>query len=235
MRSGIRGWSIGPRCAAIVIAAGLAVGGAWPALAEEGTGNMVFFKGGFVGLNSNRANEIFTDAQNALGQGRNDSSIGWYAGAGLDLVLSKDSWGMMSGVWAIGEIGLQFNRLASNTVTSAVPTVTALAGAPLGGGTAPAKTQMTMLTIDIAPKLKFREGSKFRPWIIPIGLDFHVISPPSNQTQYLDIGVQFGAGFEYEVYKAFKIGLDGRYHLTANMTNTTNSYGQVGPYIGISF
>ncbi len=206
-----------------------------PASADEGTGNMVFFKGGFVGLNSDRGGEIFTDAQNVLGQGRNDSNIGWYAGAGLDLVLSKDSWGMMSGVWAVGEIGLQFNRLASKTVTSAVPTVTALAGAPLGGGTTPAKTQMTMLTIDVAPKLKFMEGSKFRPWIIPIGLDFHVISPPSNQTQYLDIGVQFGAGFEYEVYKAFKIGLDGRYHVTARMTNTTNNYGQVGPYIGISF
>lgn len=38
------------------------------------------------------------------------------------------------------------------------------------------KVQLTMLTIDIAPKLKFMEGSRFRPWIIPIGLDFHVIT-----------------------------------------------------------
>jgi hypothetical protein len=36
-----------------------------------------------------------------------------------------------------------------------------------------------------------------------IGLAFHVISPPSNQTQYLDICVQFGAGFEYQVWKTF--------------------------------
>jgi hypothetical protein len=62
-----------------------------------------------------------------------------------------------------------------------------------------------------------------------------VISPPSNQTQYLDVGVEFGVGAEYEVWKAFKIGLEGRYHLMSNMTNTTNSYGQVGPYVGISF
>jgi hypothetical protein len=92
-----------------------------------------------------------------------------------------------------------------------------------------------MVTIDVAPKIKFMEDSKFRPWIIPVGLDIHVISPPSNQTQYLDVGVQFGVGFEYQIYKAFKIGVDGRYHLTANMTNTNNSYGQVGPYVGISF
>ena len=49
-----------------------------------------------------------------------------------------------------------------------------------------------MVTIDIAPKLKFMEGGAFRPWLIPVGLDIHVISPPSNQTQYLDVGVQFG-------------------------------------------
>jgi len=105
----------------------------------------------------------------------------------------------------------------------------------LTGSGGPAKTQLTSVTIDVAPKIKFMEDSKFRPWIIPVGLDIMVISPPSNQTQYLDVGVQFGVGVEYEVWKAFKLGLDGRYHLMANMTNTNNSYGQVGPYVGISF
>ena len=42
--------------------------------------------------------------------------------------------------------------------------------------------------------------------MIPIGLDFHVISPPSNQTQYLDIGVQFGASEE----DAGDVGCRGR-------------------------
>jgi hypothetical protein len=229
-----RSRSIGAKCAAVAIVLGLGVCGAWPASADE-TGNMVVFKGGFMRLNSDRGGEIFTDTQNALGVGRNDKDYGWYVGAWLDNVLSKDTWGMMSGVWATGEIGLQFNRLASKTVTSAVPTVTALAGTPLGGGTTPANTQLTMVTIDVAPKLKFMEGSAFRPWIIPIGLDIHVISPPSNQTQYLDVGVQFGGGFEYRVWKAIHIGADLRYHLAANMTNTTNSYFQVGPYVGIAF
>jgi hypothetical protein len=41
-----------------------------------------------------------------------------------------------------------------------------------------------MLTVDVALKLKFSEGSKICPWVLPIGLNFHVISPPSNQTQY---------------------------------------------------
>ena len=51
----------------------------------------------------------------------------------------------------------------------------------------------------MAPKLKFNDESKVRPWVIPIGQDFRVISPPSNQTQYLDIGMMFGAGIEYQV------------------------------------
>ncbi len=220
--------SIGVTCAAVASVLALAVCGVSPASAEE-TGNMVVFKGGFMRLNSDRGGEIFTDTQNGLGGGprRNDGQNGWYVGAWLDNVLSKDTWGMMSGVWAMGEIGVQFNRIASKTVVQAAPA--------LLGNTTPNKVQLTMVTIDIAPKLKFMEGSAFRPWLIPIGLDIHVISPPSNGTQYLDVGLQFGGGFEYRVWKAIHIGADLRYHLAANMTNTTNSYFQVGPYVGIAF
>lgn len=221
--------NIGRWCAGVAIAVGLAVSGVWPALAEEGAGNMVFFKGGYAGLTSNRGGEFFTDcsafAPTTCGQ--NDSKNGWYVGAGLDLVLSKDAWGMMSKTWAVGEIGVQFNRWGASTVNGGVT--------PATGTGSPAKTQLTSVTIDVAPKIKFMEGSPLRPWIIPVGLDIMVISPPSNQTQYLDVGVQFGAGAEYEVWRAFKLGLDARYHLMANMTNTSNSYFQVGPYVGISF
>ncbi len=219
--------SIGVWCAGVAIAAGLAVSGVSPASAEEGTGNMVFFKGGFAVAPSNRSNEFFTDCGLAGGTcSQNNSNNGWYVGAGLDLVLSKDAWGMMSKTWVMGEIGVQFNRWGGSTVNGGVT------GAATTG---PAKTQLTSVNIDVAPKIKFMEGSALRPWIIPAGLDIMVISPPSNQTQYLDVGVQFGAGMEYEVWKAFKLGLDARYHLMANMTNTSNSYFQVGPYVGISF
>jgi len=220
-------WSIGVWSVAVAIAVGLAAFGVSPASAEDGNGNQVFFKGGFVGFNSNRGNEFFTDCGVAGANtcGQNNSSTGWYVGAGLDLVLSKNVWGEMDKTWVIGEIGVQFNRISSETVNGGVSVFTG----------PNAKTQLTSMTIDVSPKIKFMEGSKLRPWIIPIGLDIMVISPPSNQTQYLDVGVEFGAGVEYDLWKAFKIGLDGRYHLMSNMTNTDNSYGQVGPYVGISF
>lgn len=202
--------------------------GAW---AEE-SGNQVFFKGGFMNLNSDRGTQIFTDTNGLTGS--NGGNGGWYAGAGLDLMLSKDAWGAMDKTSVIGEIGLQFNRISSASVNN---TAGSVAAHTVTGTTAldRQKVQLTMMTIDVAPKIKFMEGSAFRPWIIPIGLDFHVISPPSNRTQYLDLGVQFGAGFEWAVWKAFKVGMDARYHVTSRMTNTNNDYFQVGPYVGISF
>jgi hypothetical protein len=230
MRIRRAGWNIGAWFVAVVIIVGLAVCGVWPASAQEGTGNQVFFRGGFVGFNSNRGGGFFTDC--GLGSntcGQNNGSTGWYAGAGLDLLLTKNVWGLANGTWTVGEIGLQFNRINSHTVIGGV---TAATGSPPGR---PAETQLTSVTIDVSPKIKFMEGSAFRPWIIPAGLDIMVISPPSNQTQYLDVGVEFGVGAEYAVWKAFKLGVEGRYHLMANMTNTNNSYGQVGPYLGISF
>ena len=197
------------------------------AWADE-TGNMVSFRGGWAGLTSNRGNEVFTDVFGNSGV-RNDSSSGYYVGGALDMVLSKDVWGMMGKTWALGEIGVEYKEWNSN--------VTALQGAPVLTplGQVHRGVNLTMLTVDIAPKIKFMEGSALRPWIIPVGLDFHVISPPSNATTYLDVGAQFGAGAEYRIYKAFHLGLDARFHLASGATGTTNNFGTVGAYVGISF
>ena len=62
------------------------------ALADEaaGGGNMVSFRGGWAGLTSNRANELFTDVHGtgqALGvSGNNDGKSGYYVGGALDLL-----------------------------------------------------------------------------------------------------------------------------------------------------
>jgi len=209
---------------AIVMAAGVWVIGPSAAMAEE-KGNVVFFRGGYAGLTSDRGNEVFTDTLST--NGRNDKSSGYYVGGGLDLMLSKDFWGMMNNMSAVGEIGVEFKRWNSNRVRN---TTSALLS-----GTQNSETQLTMLTVDIAPKLKFNQFGNLVPWIIPIGLDFHVISPPSNNSNYLDIGVQFGAGAEYQVWKEFKLGADARFHLASNQTSTVNNFFTVGPYVGIGF
>ena len=196
------------------------------------TGNQVFFRGGGAFATSDRSGEVFTDTFGL--SGTNGGDTGYYVGAGLDLVLSKDVWGMMSNTTVLGEVGVEFRRFNSKNVQQAVPSTCAVAGVSTCPLTVD-KVQITMLTVDIAPKIKFFEGSRLRPWIIPIGLDFIVISPPSNDTTYLDLGVQFGAGVEYQIFKAFHIGLDGRFHLASNQTDTVNNVGTVGTYIGIEF
>jgi hypothetical protein len=190
----------------------------------------VFFRGGFAALNSNRGGELFTDGHNALGVGTNDSSTGYYVGAGTDLMLTRDTWGMFERVGILGEIGVEYKRWGSNTVANS--DTTTVTGVSNGGLS---KVQVTMLTVNVAPKVKFRQGTDFQPWVIPVGLDFHVISPPSNQTNVLDIGVQFGAGAEYRFWKELWLGVDGRYHLASGATNTVNNYGTVGAYVGIGF
>ena len=235
-----QGWTrsrnIGRWCAAVAVTAGLAVCGVLPASADDSTtGNRVFFRGGFAALNSNRAGEVFTDGHRAVGQ--NDGNSGYYVGAGTDLMLTKDLWGMMQGIGVAGEIGVEFKRWNSSRVANSdtgplFPDGGGVTGVSNGGLTT---VQMTMLTVNVAPKVKFMQGSDFQPWVIPVGLDFHVISPPSNQTQYLDVGVQFGTGAEYRIWKQFWLGVDGRYHLASNQTNTVNNYGTVGSYVAIGF
>ncbi len=202
--------------------------------AQQETGNMVFFRGGWAGLVNDRGNEIFTDVENTFGTGSsNDKNNGYYVGAGLDLVLSRDVWGMMSGVWALGEIGVEYKRWNSEKVAQAVPSTAKTA---FGTTTVDRKkVQLTMLTVSVAPKIMFMEGSRIRPWIIPAGLDFHVISPPSNDTTVLDIGVQWAVGVQYRVWKAIHLGIDGRFHLATGQTDTTNNFGTAGAYLGIAF
>lgn len=244
MRVRRQGWSIGAWFAAIVIAGGLAVCGAWPASAEDpstSTGNRVFFRGGWAGATSDRSGELFTDVHGAavpLGVGGNaGGSSGYYVGGGMDLMLSRDSWGMAKGIALVGELGVEFKRFNSpqtaNTGNLGVAACPQLALCVTS--TSPSTAQITMLTVSISPKVKFRQETDFQPWIIPVGLDFHVISPPSNQTNYLDIGVQFGAGAEYRIWKELWLGVDGRFHLASNQTNTVNNYGTVGGYVAIGF
>jgi hypothetical protein len=202
--------------------------------ANQETGNMVFFRGGWANLTNDRSNEVFTDVYGFSGS--NDNNTGYYVGAGLDLMLTRNVWDLLPGTWVLGEIGVEFKRFNSEKVTQAVPS-TCGAAIPSSGCTVETnkKVQITMLTVNVAPKLMFMEGSRFRPWIIPVGLDFHVISPPSNDTTVLDIGVQFALGAQVRVWKALHLGVDGRFHLATGQTDTTNNFGTAGAYLGIAF
>jgi len=223
--------NIGVWAVAVSLAAGSALCGVGTALAEDTTttGNRVFFRGGYGDMLSDRAGELITDTYGGggvPGPVKNSGTGGYYIGGGADLMITKDLWGMLPGVALVGEIGLEFKRWASSSVYNL--------DSVFNGGL-PAKTQMTMLTASVAPKVKFRQGTDFQPWVIPAGLDFHVISPTSSQTNYLDIGVQFGGGAEYRVWKEVWLGADSRYHQASNQTNTVNNYWTAGLFLGFGF
>ncbi|MEX2492601.1 MAG: hypothetical protein WD425_12650 [Nitrospirales bacterium] len=194
--------------------------------AEQETGNMVFFRGGGAWATSDRSGEVLTDVGRTSGSNGGDS--GYYIGAGLDLVMSKNLWGIMSDTWVFGEIGVEYKRWNSKTVRSATNALTGL-------GETTTKIQLTQLTVSVSPKIMFLDGSRIRPWIIPVGLDFHVISPPSGDVTVLDYGAQFAVGAQVRVWKAFHLGIDGRFHLAAGQTDTTNNFGTAGAYLGIAF
>ncbi len=223
-------WNIGMVSTAVLLAALFALGDVGTALAADttSTGNRVFFRGGYGEMLSDRACELITDGHCVAG--KNDGTGGYYIGGGADLMITKDLWGMLPGVALVGEIGLEFKRWDSNVVGNL--DTTGVSGVSNGGLS---KVQMTMLTASVAPKVKFRQGTDFQPWVIPGGLDFHVISPTSSQTNYLDIGVQFGGGFEYRVWKELWLGIDSRYHQASNQTNTVNNFWTAGGFVGFGF
>ena len=193
--------------------------------------NFIAFRGGYTEVKDlARGFESFTDTHNTLGLGSgNVADDGYYVGAGIEHSLTSDLWGLWRGTEALGEISLEYKHFKSEPATLVVPT--AECALVFGIGTNCVVTgdvAKTMFTVSAAPKIKFLEGSKLRPWIIPGGLDFHVISPPSDGATYLDIGVQFGAGVEYEILPGMKAGIDGRYHLIVDeASNTNNNFVQV--------
>ena len=206
--------------------AGLLAGMASSAFAK---GNQVFFRGGGAFLSEDRGGQIFTDTGGATGTFNNEDS-GFYVGGGVELVLSNNVWGFLPKTSVLGEIGVEYRRFDSNRVVQVAGALASdLTNFPIE------KVQLTMLNVSVSPKIKFNEGSPLRPWIIPVGLDFIVISPPSNDTTYLDVGVQFAGGLEYNIYGPFNVGADVRYHLSARHTDTNNDVTTVGAYFGIDF
>ncbi|MDQ3773889.1 MAG: hypothetical protein M3461_05750 [Pseudomonadota bacterium] len=192
--------------------------------------NFVFFRGGYTEYRDlARGFESFTDTHNTLGLGGgNVADDGYYVGAAIEHSLTSDLWGLWKGTEALGEISLEYKHFKSEPATLVVPTAEcALLSVNVGLAVADCvvtgDVAKTMFTVSAAPKIKFMEGSKLRPWIIPGGLDFHVISPPSDGATYLDVGIQFGAGVEYEILPGIKAGLDGRYHLIPDESSNTEN------------
>ncbi len=195
----------------------------------------VFFRGGW-GRSDHTHNAVSIESRVApvFAQDRADRDA-WYIGAGLDFSLTNDVWGLLPRTEVLAEIMFEYKNFKTGVQGNALanePTPLL----PVGGPNNPRGVTVSQFTLTAAPKIKFMEGSNFRPWIIPAGLAIHVISPPSESITVLDPGVMFGAGAEYKLWKELYLGADARYHLTVGTLDGAKIDGMtLGGYIGLGW
>ena len=200
---------------------------------ERNKNNMVFFRGGFAHSSHHHNGLTFqSDVVTAGAQDRPDKNA-WYFGAGFDFNLTDDAWGMAPKTSVLAELMFEYKEFSSHVQGNA------LANSPtqlVGGATNPRNVTTSQLSVYASPKIKFREGSRFRPWIIPAGFGVHIISPPGESGSFFIPGVVFGGGAEYRIWKDFYAGVDARYHVTGGKKDSVNVDGlTAGGYLGIGF
>lgn len=202
---------------------------------QEEKNNMVFFRGGYADMVSGRSNQVFTDVygkQNSLPV--NNGRDGSYFGAGIDFSLSENLFGIMDDTQFLAEVNFDWKRWNSNDQSiRVVPTATGAIGASTNGTRG---VTMSQFTLSASPKIKFLKGSPIRPWIIPVGMTFNVISPPSDAGTVLAPGAMFGLGADYNIWENLFVGLDARYNLVSHdLDGVKADHYMIGGYVGFGF
>lgn len=178
-------------------------------------------RGGWMHQNDNR-DGTGTLSNAAFGA---DRDAHYYGGA-IDFNVNNDLFGLMNHTSFGIEFGVEYAQLAESKPNGANV---------LAGGTGQ-PADVNQLRINASPKVKFMHGNKFRPWLIPVGLDINIISPPSSAITVLNTGMQFGAGAEYELLRGIVIGADGRYHHSFDNVDGVSTDGfTLGGSVGFKF
>ena len=193
--------------------------------ASKAKNHMIYFRGGLAQNDSVMVATTSVDTTGATVANSGMHKQGYNFGAGIDFSLTDNMFGLMKGTELLGELDINYvdlGRFQSNI---------------LGLGTT-TNAQQSMLRITAAPKLKFFEGSKLRPWIIPVGFTMNVISPPSQANAITELmpAMHFGTGVDYNIWKSIYVGTDVRYNMALGTLNGTNVNGlTAGGSVGFGF
>lgn len=198
--------------------------------------NTIFFRGGYARMDELRNGVSIQSDVVPLGAQDQADQDAWYIGAGFDFGLTDDVWGMMANTEVLAELMFEYKHFGNAQGNCLASDPTCLA-ALVGGAGGPAReVTVNQFTLTASPKIKFMKGSPIRPWLIPVGLGIHVISPPSESITVLDPGVMFAGGVDYRLWKDIFIGVDARYHVTGGDSDGVNTNGfTAGGYLGIGF
>lgn len=164
----------------------------------------------------------------------------FYYGGAIDFNINNDLFGLMDHTSFNLELGVEYTEIADEERNGFGIVADLAAGGNGAGSAIPLGTQksvtVNMIRLSAAPKIKFMHDSKFRPWLIPVGLDMNIISPPSDAITVLNTGMQFGLGAEYEILSGIVIGADGRYHHTFDDVDGVSTDGfTLGGSLGFKF
>ncbi|PPD31083.1 MAG: hypothetical protein CTY19_14770 [Methylomonas sp.] len=206
--------------------------------ASESKDDLVAVRGGWIDLDHARSNGNPLTDGGLLSNNTNDQ--GYYFGGAFDFNVNNDLFGLMDGTSFAIEFGFEYSQFGTgaNTLTNGTLTAVGTSGNPatiaLNGENGTSTD--ARLRINASPKIKFMHGSKFRPWLIPVGLDVNILGVPSNAVSVLNAGMNFGAGAEYELYRGIVLGADTRYHyMTSKIDGTPNNGFSAGGYLGFKF
>jgi len=201
--------------------------------------NLVAVRGGYQVLDHARGNSNTPLTDGGL-LSNNLNNEGYYFGGAFDFNVNNDLFGLMDGTSFAIELGIEYAQYGTgqNTLTNGTVWVATAQGGEantqlnLGSGT----STDARLRINASPKIKFMHGSKFRPWLIPVGLDINILGVPSNAVSVLNAGMNFGAGAEYDIFRGIVVGADTRYHYATSKLDGTPTDGfSAGGYVGFKF
>ncbi|WP_394753442.1 porin family protein [Crenothrix sp.] len=207
--------------------------------------NHLFFRGGYAHQNNDRGGTLDPTNVPGVGSSRDGVAVGpisdsdaWYFGAGFDFGLTNDVWGILDNTDVFAELNFDYTELGKNANNGLSPAEVAVISG-LGINLPAANTEkatVNMLRLSASPKIKFLKSSAFRPWIIPVGFELSIISPPSDAITVLTPGMVFGLGADYRVWKNIFVGADARYHYAPGNVDGVNVNGvTAGGYLGIGF
>jgi len=201
-------------------------------------------RGGWMHMDDNRGSTSGVTGS-GLGEDILTSEVdqdAFYYGGAIDFNMNNDLFGLMDGVSFGIELGIEYSELGEREESGLTRAITTLdaqkqtTGLTVPAGNYQQDVTVNMLRVSAAPKIRFMHGSKLRPWIIPLGLDLNIISPPSDAVTVLNSGMQFGAGVDYEILPGIMAGVDGRYHWTPDDVDGVDTDGfTLGGSVGFAF